>query len=255
MPLLETQGLTKYFGGLAAVQELNLEVNQGEIVGLIGPNGAGKTTAFNMIAGFSPPTRGKILFEGEDITGLKPYRIIERGIARTFQLTTLFGNLSVLLNVLIACQHQVPIGFWEDLFHTGSARGKEQQMVGKVFEVLQFIGLANLMNELAKNLSHGYQRLLAIAIALATSPKLLLLDEPFTGMNPQEVATLLGCLESIRHRGTTILLIEHNMAAVMECCDRLAVLNYGQKIAEGPPGDIVENEEVIRAYLGPKELI
>ena len=231
-----------------------MDINAGEIVGLIGPNGAGKTTVFNMIAGFFPPTSGRILFKGQDITGLRPDKIVGKGLVRTFQASCLFSELSVLHNVLIGCHRQASIGFWEDLFRTSSVQGKEKAIMGRALEVLELVGLADVKYELAKNLPHGHQRLLGIAIALATSPELLLLDEPLTGMNPQEVTALMKHLEGIRQGGVTILLIEHNMAAVMEYCDRLVVLNYGQKIAEGSPADIRENGEVIRAYLGPSEI-
>ncbi len=253
MSLLATRSLSKYFGGLAAVQDLELDINEAEIVGLIGPNGAGKTTVFNMISGFLPPTQGKILFREEDITGLSPDKIAAKGLVRTFQLTTLFTNLTVLQNVIIGCHRMAHIWFWHDIFHTASTRRREKQIEEKALGVLDFLGLAKLGNELAGNLAHGHQRSLAVAIALATEPEILLLDEPVTGMNPQEIAVLLGHLGGIRQRGVTILIIEHNMAVVMDFCDRIVVMNYGRKIAEGTPAEIQENEEVIRAYLGPGE--
>lgn len=254
MPLLVTRSLTKYFGGLAAVRDLDLDINQGEIVGLIGPNGAGKTTVFNMLAGFLPSTRGRILFKDEDITSLKSNKIAEKGLVRTFQLTTLFMNLTVIQNVLIGCHRRAGIGFWQDLLRTASTRRKGRQIEEKALSVLEFVGLTNVRNEVAANLPHGHQRSLALAVALATEPEMLLLDEPFTGMNSQEIGALLECLESIRQSGVTIFLIEHNMAAAMGSCDRLVVLNYGRKIAEGKPAEIQENEQVVQAYLGPREI-
>jgi len=254
MTLLATRGLTKFFGGLAAVQGLDLNVNQGEIVGLIGPNGAGKTTVFNLLSGFLSPGKGQILFKGQDITGLKPYKVAEKGLVRTFQLTTLFTDLSVMQNVLIGCHRRVHIGLWQDLLHTASVRRREKEVEDKALAALEFTGLSNLKAELAGSLPHGHQRSLALAIALVAEPEMLLLDEPVTGMNAQETTAFMGRLDSLRQRGVTILLIEHNMLAAMSCCDRMVVLNYGQKIAEGTPAEIRQNEEVIRAYLGHGEV-
>jgi branched-chain amino acid transport system ATP-binding protein len=253
MSLLATRGLTKHFGGLAAVQGLDLDIDSGQMVGLIGPNGAGKTTVFNMISGFLSPSKGQILFKGMDITGLQPSRIAEKGLVRTFQLTTLFMDLTVLQNVLIGCHRQARIGLWQDLFRTTSVLKRERAVEGKALAALEFTGLSEFKNELAGNMPHGRQRSLSLAIALATEPEMLLLDEPVTGMNANETTAFMGRLESLKEKGITILLIEHNMLAAMSYCDRMIVLNYGQKIADGTPVEIRHNEDVIKAYLGSEE--
>ena len=247
MALLEAQDLTKHFGGLAAVSGVDLHVEEGEIVGLIGPNGAGKTTCFNLLSGFLPPTTGTIRFGGEDITGLKPHHIVSRGLVRTFQLTTLFQDMTVLENVLLG-------------FHLHSRRGVRQAFlrwqvfppdeVERCYAVLEFTGLAPHAEQLAKNLPHGHQRTLGIAMALAVQPRLLMLDEPVTGMNFEESQRIMHLVKTIRDRGTTILLVEHNMKAVMGTCERIVVLNFGEKLTEGTPTEVSTNPEVIAAYLG-----
>src|SRR6266851_2298698 len=247
MPLLEARDLSKRFGGLVAVSSLNLTVETGEIVGLIGPNGAGKTTCFNLLSGFLPPTGGAMVFAGEDITGRRPHEIVARGLVRTFQHTTLFQDLSVLENVLLGLHLHSRAGLRQLLF---SRRGFPPDEVSLSREMLEFIGLATEADQLARNLPHGHQRVLGIAMALATRPRLLLLDEPVTGMNLEESARVMSLVKTIRDRGTTILLVEHNMKAVMGTCERIVVLNFGQKLAEGPPAEVSTNPEVIRAYLG-----
>ncbi len=247
MALLETRDLTKHFGGLAAVSHVDLRVEEGDIVGLIGPNGAGKTTCFNLLSGFLTPTTGTISFQGEDITGLKPHHIVKRGLVRTFQLTTLFQELSVLENVLLG-------------LHTHSRKGLRQVLlsrwrfppdeVARAREILAFTGLSAHAEQLAKNLPHGYQRTLGIAMALAAEPRLLLLDEPVTGMNLDETEAVMSLVKTIRDHGTTILLVEHNMKAVMGTCEHVVVLNFGQKLAEGTPAEVRNNRDVIEAYLG-----
>ena len=248
--ILEVKQLSKYFGGLAAVSELDLGVSDSEILGLIGPNGAGKTTLFNLISGFFPPTSGKVIFEGRDITGLKAHEVAHLGISRTFQASTLFMKISVLDNVFTGYHMNYKISIWKRLLRTPAALKEEEMLSQRAMEILGFMGLASLKDELAANLPHGHQRILGVCMALATNPKLLLLDEPVTGMNLEETQTMIDLIRQIRDRGVTIIVVEHDMKVVMSLCDRIAVLNYGQKIAEGLPEEIRENKEVIEAYLG-----
>ena len=247
--LLETKGLTKYFGGLAAVSQLDMHVNQGEIVGLIGPNGAGKTTVFNLITGFLRPTSGKVLFDGHDITGKKPHLVAQTGIGRTFQLAYLFPDFTVLENVVASFFLYPRSGFWEAVVNAPSYRKKEEYVLNQAREVLQLVGLDKVKDELAKNLPHGHQKVLNVARALAIKPKLLLLDEPIAGMTRDEIVFSLGVFEKIQSQGITILLVEHNME-FMSLCDRVIVLNFGHKIAEGSSEEVRQNEDVIQAYFG-----
>jgi branched-chain amino acid transport system ATP-binding protein len=247
MALLEARNLTKHFGGLAAVNRVDITVNAGEIVGLIGPNGAGKTTCFNLLSGFLPPTAGSVTFNGESLVGLKPHHIVKRGLVRTFQLTTLFLDMPVLTNVLLGLHLSSRRGFGRVLF---SLRSFPRDEIARTREVLEFTGLAPYADELAKNLPHGHQRTLGIAMALAARPQLLLLDEPVTGMNLDESQRVMDLVKTIRDRGTTVLLVEHNMKAVMGTCERIVVLNFGEKLTEGTPSEVGSNREVIEAYLG-----
>jgi branched-chain amino acid transport system ATP-binding protein len=247
MPLLETRGLTKRFDGLAAVNGVDLAVEEGEIVGLIGPNGAGKTTCFNLLSGFLPPTAGTIRFAGQDITGLRSHRIVSLGLVRTFQLTTLFGEMTVLENVLLGLHLRSERGLGRALW---SRQPFPPQEIAASREVLEFVGLSAQIDLPAKNLPHGHQRVLGIAMALAARPRLLLLDEPVTGMNLDESGRVMALVKTIRDRGTTILLVEHNMKAVMGTCERIVVLNFGQKLTEGTPAEVSTNPQVIEAYLG-----
>ena len=250
MSLLEARNLCKHFGGLVAVDDLDFDIVRGEILGLIGPNGAGKTTVFNMISGVYLPTHGKVVFKGEDITHLKADRVAAKGIARTFQLTTIYSTFTVVQNMLMAHHLHSKVGFLGAFLNTPSARRKGQDIVQKSMEILTFMGLDALKNEVAKNLPHGHQKALGTAMALAVQPELLLLDEPVAGMNPEETLTMMNRIGQIRERGITVLLVEHDMRAVMGLCDRILVLNYGRKIAEGRPEGIRGNRDVIEAYLG-----
>jgi len=248
--MLHIKGLTKYFGGLSAVNELDFTVNQEEAVGLIGPNGAGKTTTFNLITGFLRATKGTILFEGRNLVREKPHSIAKMGIVRTFQATSIFPGFTVLQSLVAASYLDPRIGFWEAALHRSSSRRKEKDILDQAHEILKFVSMEQMKDLLASKLPHGHKRILGIAIALAAHPKLLLLDEPLSGMNSSEVASTLDLINKIWHRGTTILLIEHNMKAAMGFCKRIVVLNFGQKIAEGSPKEIRENKNVIQAYLG-----
>jgi branched-chain amino acid transport system ATP-binding protein len=247
--LLEISGLTKYFGGLAAVSQFDMYVNEREIVGLIGPNGAGKTTLFNLITGVLRPTRGKVMFDGKDITNKKSHRVAELGIGRTFQLNPLFANFTVLQNVS-ASFHLHPRSSLVDIyFNTATYRRNEAYILEQSRQILKLVGLDGVKDELAKNLPHGYQKMLGIARALAVKPKLLLLDEPIAGMNPDEIDFTMTGIRKTQKQGTTIVVVEHNMR-IMDLCDRLVVINFGKKITEGLPKEIRKNQEVIRAYFG-----
>jgi len=250
MALLELQHLTKNFGGLKAVNSLDLQIDSGEIVGLIGPNGAGKTTVFNLISGVINPSSGCVLFKGKEITGLKPHRVAQKGLVRTFQINTVFDELSVLDNIRLGGHFNSGIGFWGGLCNTAVTCSRKDQLTEKAVELAGFIGLRNRQDELAQNLSHGHQRLLGIAVALAADPDLLLLDEPVAGMSREETSEMMSVILRTRERGVTVLLVEHDMKLVMDICQRLCVINFGTKIAEGHPKEICRNTEVIEAYLG-----
>jgi branched-chain amino acid transport system ATP-binding protein len=255
LPLLEIIALTKHFGGLAAVVNLDLSVGTNEIFGLIGPNGAGKSTILNLIAGSLRPKSGRVVFNGEDVTDLAPHNRAGRGIARVFQANTVFPDVSVATNVRVGFHMHTGIGFWETFFGRKSAtEPKERLLREKTMEILRLVGLYEERDQAATSLPHASQRRLCLAIALAANPSLLLLDEPVTGMTAEEVAAMLSVIRALRdEKGIGCVLVEHNMRAVMNVCDRIAVVNYGQKIAEGSPGEISENPTVIEAYLGVEE--
>jgi len=247
--LLEINGLTKYFGGLAAVRDFNMHIDEGELLGLIGPNGAGKTTIFNLITSMYKPTKGKIIFDGNDITSKKPHEIARLGIGRTFQLNPLFADFTVLQNVSTSF-HLHPKSSLPDIyFNTAKYRRNEAYILEQSQEILKMVGLDKVENELAKNLPHGYQKMLGIARALAVKPRLLILDEPIAGMNPSEIDFTLDAIKKMQQQKITILLVEHNMK-ILDLCERVVVIDFGQKIAEGLPKDVRENKEVIRAYFG-----
>lgn len=246
MPLLEIRGLTKYFGGLAAVNGLSFGVKDGEIHGLIGPNGAGKTTIFNLVSGYYAPSAGEIAFAGQAIGHLKVHQVAGRGLIRTFQGTTLFQEMTVIDNVLVGQHLRARQGFLATAF----GKPRQQADVEKAMDILQFMGLETRSGELARNLSHGHQRSLGVAIALAAEPRLLMLDEPFAGMNPDETRTLMNLLQRVRASGVTLLLVEHDMQAVMGLCDNITVVSFGKLLAEGKPAEIRANKDVIEAYLG-----
>lgn len=250
MKLLQVDNLTKRFGGLVAVNGLDFHLDEGEILGLIGPNGAGKTTVFSMITGAFPPSLGAIFFKDKRITGLKPNRIARLGAVRTFQLTNLFPEMTVLQNVILGTHHKSGIGMFQFLYSGSRVRKNEALAREQATKVIDFMDLIDQIGILAKNLPHGQQRRLEMAIALAADPKLLLLDEPLQGMNQDEVRDMLTRIEKIRSGGTSILLVEHNMKAVTNICDRLVVLDFGRKLDEGPPTTVMKNKAVIEAYLG-----
>ncbi|SCM82287.1 leucine/isoleucine/valine transporter subunit; ATP-binding component of ABC superfamily [uncultured Sporomusa sp.] len=251
MALLKATKLSKVFGGLRAVSNFEVDIAPGELVGLIGPNGAGKTTAFNLLTGVYEPTEGQIEFDGKSVVGLKPYQITQRGIARTFQNIRLFADLSVLDNVKIAYHFHVHYGLLESIFRVGRYHKEEAEIEEKAIKFLEIFQLADKKDEIAKNLPYGEQRRLEIARALAAQPKLLLLDEPAAGMNPQETQQLMEMIRWIKTKfDLTILLIEHDMSLVMGVCERIYVLDYGSIIASGTPEEIKNNPRVIEAYLG-----
>jgi branched-chain amino acid transport system ATP-binding protein len=254
MPLLELNSVTKSFGKLVALERVRLAVEEGEVLGIVGPNGSGKTTMINVISGYFRPSSGELLFDGKRISGLRPDQIAAKGIARTFQSNVLFDGATVLENMMVSSYLQYKTHIWQSLLETKAYKDEHEKVVGKVLDLLKELDLFNDTFMPAAGLSHGYQRMLGIAIALAANPKLLLLDEPTTGMNHQEGMFVVENIKKINEQGTTILLIEHNMKVLLNVATRVVVLNFGHMIAEGRPQEVMNQQEVIEAYLGTETI-
>ncbi len=250
MRLLEINNLTRSFGGVLAVNDVSFSVDKGQIIAIIGPNGAGKTTLFNLMTGIYPPTHGTIMFKGTEITGLTAYQIARLGIARTFQNLQIFNNMTVLENVMVGRHIKSKTGFLGAIFPVWPVQREEREIVEHSLDKLAMVGLTDQAMQPANSLPYGRQKMLEIARAIALEPELLLLDEPAAGLNSTETRELIDTIYNLRDQGVTILLVEHDMETVMEIADRLVVLNFGNKLAEGTPYEIQNNQEVITAYLG-----
>ncbi|MGA2467448.1 MAG: ABC transporter ATP-binding protein [Thermodesulfobacteriota bacterium] len=254
MAILEIKKLTRNFKGLMALCEIDIEVIEGEILGIIGPNGAGKTTLFNIISGFLKPSSGEVLFRGENIVGLKPFDIVKKGIVRSFQGASLFQAASCLENMIIAHHLYKKFGFWQAIIKTKTYTLREEEVVRNSLKMLEGFDLADKKEVRAHDIPYGHQKMIGLGMALATNAELLLLDEPVSGMNPEEAVAMTKIIERIRsEQGKTVVVVEHNMKVVMKLCDRIVVLNHGEKIAEGLPEAIRSNWEVTEAYLGVEE--
>lgn len=246
--ILEVRDLTRLFGGLTAVNKLNFSVAKGTIHGLIGPNGAGKTTTFNVISGFYAPSSGQVFYQGRDVSGMSTASLARIGLIRTFQGTTLFKEFSVRDNVKVGFHGSVRSTLLGQVI--GFDRHEQAEIAEQADELIDFFGLTALRDELASNLSHGHQRALGMAVALAAQPRIVLLDEPFTGMNPEETSQMMKLVRAVRERGVTIMLVEHDMHAIMGLCDMITVMNFGSLLTEGTPLEVRTNPKVIEAYLG-----
>lgn len=251
--ILETKALGKDFGGLTALKNIDFKINDEEIVAIIGPNGAGKSTFFNVISGFYPPSRGTVCFQNQEMAGTPTHMFARQGIARTFQTTHLFTNGSVLDNLIVGYRQKTKMGLFDAILRTPRARREEAEAREKAWDILNFIGLAGISDEPVSSISQEAAKRLAIGLALISEPRLLLLDEPAAGINHNETNGLVELIRKIRSKGTTVCLIEHKVQMVMGLADRIMVLNYGSKIAEGSPSDISNNQDVIEAYLGRAE--
>ena len=250
MTILDVQGITKRFGGLTAVNNVSFSVEKGAILSVIGPNGAGKSTLFKLISSFATPTSGRVKYDGKTITGLPPHAVARRGVVRTFQETTIFKEMTALQNVIVAHQLRCRASSLGIYFSSATARIDEERFRASAIEILEYLGLTAAMYMVARNLPHGHLRALGIAIAMAAEPKVLLLDEPFSGMNIEETDAAVKLVRGVRDRGVTVVLVEHDMSAVMRISDKIVVLNFGTKIAEGTPAEVRQNDAVIGAYLG-----
>jgi len=254
VPYLELKNTTKHFGKLAALDDIDLQVEKGETLGIVGPNGSGKTTLINLISGYYRPSRGEIFFQGKKISGLRPDQIAKLGIIRTFQSNVLYEGATVVESMLISSYQQYKTSHWQSFFETKAWKDENEKVVGKVIDLVKLLDLLNDTFLPAEGLSHGYQRMLGIAMAMISNPGLLLLDEPTTGMNHEEAKFVVDKIKKISEQGVTVILIEHNMKVLLDVATRVVVLSFGNKIADGKPEEVMNKQEVIEAYLGTETL-
>jgi len=246
--------VSKFFGRLAALMDVSLEIHQGELVGLVGPNGSGKTTLFNVVSGFYRPSEGEIFYDGKRVTGLRPDKITSMGLVRTFQSNILYKEATAMENLVRGCYLQANTNSWQAFFDTRSYRKNEKEIFQRAEEALDYWGLSEVRDVLADELPHGFQRRLGLAIAVAAAPKLLLLDEPVAGLSEEEITVVMNHTRELAERGMTIILVEHHVKTVLNLCRRLIALDYGCKIADGKPEEVTSQKEVIEAYLGTEEV-